>query len=282
MRTLLAGAALAGVVSATLWGAAGPAAATADEPAAAPASAEPSAQPQPPTARAESAAHAVQNYLENTPKPVWPGPGGSTAEREAYGPAALRWMQEFPFAAGMAQWNCTALRWSFELVPNAEDGPDHVNTEWVFECLDGYFPPLQDIFAARPDALDTAAAPVLADPLDCLTIRDGWHCFSTGTDPVNGSLTWNQTYYWQGSGSMTGRYRIGSVPAVWPACSEGAAIRTGLVVTLEKGVGSGFVSASAPGTVKSLSWYETDANGNNAAQRSVRCLLEPTSASGEE
>lgn len=267
---------LAGVVSVTLWAGA-PALAVADEPAAN-GPIELLDQPKPPTEQAKSAARRVQAYLEETPKPARPGADASAAEREVYGAAALRWMQGFPFAAGWAQWNCTAISWSFWRAPSADAGLDHIEAEYVFECLDGYIPSWGDVFIARPDAINPAVS-LTAQEMDCLRIRDGDHCFTEGTDPISGAATWNTSYYWQGTGSMTGRYRVGSVPAIWPACSDGAIIRTGLLMTLAAGRGGGYVNTPAPGTVKSLIWDEADENGNITGMRSMRCLLEPTSSS---
>lgn len=236
-------------------------------------------QPKPPTEEARAAARTVQAYLANTPPPTRPSPDASPAERNAYGLALLGWKQAFPFAAGWAQWNCTAISWMFWLTPSGDGPLDFVAAEYVFECLDGYIPSWGDVFSVREDAIDPVAT-VTADEMDCLRIRDGDHCFWASTDS-KGSPTWNTSYFWQGTGSMTGRYRIGSTPAVWPACSEGAPIRTGILYTLEPGHGAGYVNVPAPGTVKSLFWDEADQNGTITGMRSARCQLEPTSSSAD-
>jgi hypothetical protein len=253
--------------------------------------------PKPPTEQARSAARAVKAYRDSTPYPEYPGVDATGSARTDYEQASLRWMQEFPYEAGMAQWNCVGTIWEHELRPSADGGPDYVATAWGFGCPDGWFPKFGQIFEPRPDAIEGPgdAAALGGTPIDaarsvdpaevasssvppesnCLLIRDGQHCFEHAANTPTGKTLWFATYYWWGAGTMTGRYRVGSVAPVWPACSEGSPIDAGAITTLQPKNGVGYVFDPQPGTVKSLIWDEADSSGNITGVRSVRCELEP-------
>jgi len=237
--------------------------------------------PPPLTDQARSAARAVQHYLDTTPKPVRPSID-AVDQHQAYEQAALTWITEFPFAAGVAQWGCTALDWEHSLVPSSDGGPDDVTSWWTIRCPSGYVPAYGDFFTVRPDVSSTpdAVASVSPFPELCQLILKGEHCFMYSTNPVTGETVYSPTYFWAGdSGPTYGRLRVGSAPPVWPACSEGSTIAALPVQSLQPNTGVGAAFPPAPGTVKSLIWEEADASGNIIGVRSMRCGLEtgPTS-----
>ncbi|MDR5701239.1 hypothetical protein [Agromyces aerolatus] len=238
-------------------------------------------QPKPPTEREREAARTVKAYLDTTPHPATPGPNASADERAAYGPASLRWLQNFPYRAGWAQWNCEALEWKFGMTRSTVGEWDIAVVDEVwFACPDLYIPPMGDIYTPRPDAIDPTVEFTAAPPTACTDIRSGWHCFQW-LSKADGTMRWMTSYTWQGAGPTTGRIRVGSAPPVWPACTEGTPINTGAIRTLSTGVSVAYEQDLAPGTIKSISWDDADANGNILGTRSVVCALEPEYPFGE-
>jgi hypothetical protein len=206
--------------------------------------------PPPPTPESRAAAREVKSYLDSTPKPVEPAVE-ATDEHEAYEQAALAWLNGFPARAGLVQWGCELQDLRFWLVPSSDGGADSINAEWVISCPSGYFPGYGDFFVARADALDGtgSTAPVESSgpvPGGCVVIHDGAHCFDYTKNPLTGETLWGPAYIWVGSGTIAGRFRVGSVPPVWPACSEGSIIATSSVRTLETNTGAGVHSTSRP------------------------------------
>ncbi|WP_308798706.1 hypothetical protein [Agromyces silvae] len=257
-RVMLAGLAVFMTAGLTLTGSLGASAA----PYVAPAS-----EPAPPSPAAQAAALVVADYVATHVRPVSPVLGDPDEDWNAFAGPSYEYWKGFPFAAGLAQWDCQINGEAHvELLPaTAEFSAANVVRAYAADCGEGYQPTTEEVANPRVAGDGTPLADHSdAQPLGCATISGGSHCLSFSSTEVTGKYTWLGNL-------MYGRLRLGQASVVWPSCNSGT---PRLSLPIHVFGMNNFVQASIQRNQSSnwsLAFDQANAQGVILGERSVYC-----------
>lgn len=241
---------------------------------AAPAFAEPALQwapatePSPPSPEAQLAAKEVRAYLETHTQPSPPAEPATREVLNAYAFELYAFLSEFPWDAGIRQWDCTPDGHDVDLYPETAERHAYVAGEFSMHCGgngQGYPPSGDEILQVRPEPHQIDQLPAGGVAAEgCQVIASGQHCV-TIEPGVQGAM-------YVGLGDIIyGRVRIGQASVVWPGCNAGTTRRVGTVREFRHGWSQEVFNYDRQNANWSNAFDQATSGGTITGMRSVYC-----------